>query len=71
MIKIRSSLGCIKVDRKVNYPSWCCEKMQEKIEDYKYKIATLDRYAYHLEAKIAVRNELEAIINDLERILYE
>ena len=59
------------MDRKRNNPSWCCDKIEEKIEEYKYKLSTLDKYGYSLDAKIAIRNELEAIIGDLERILYE
>lgn len=59
------------MDRKRNNPSWCCDKIEEKIEEYKYKLSTLDKYGYSLDVKIAIRNELEAIIGDLERILYE
>ena len=58
-------------NRKMNNPSWCCEKIQEKIEEYRYKLNTLDRYGYSLDAKIAIRNEIESVIGDLERILYE
>lgn len=58
-------------DRKMNNPSCCCEKIQEKIEEYKYKLNTLDKYGYSLDAKIAIRNEIESIANDLEKILYE
>lgn len=58
-------------DRKINNPSWCCEKIQEKIEEYKYKLNTLDKYGYSLDAKIAIRNEIESVVYDLEKILYE
>lgn len=60
----------IDMNRKMNNPSWCCEKIQEKIEEYRYKLNTLDRYGYSLDAKIAIRNEIESAISDLERILY-
>ena len=59
------------MDRKRNNPSWCCDKIEEKINEYKYKLSTIDKYGYSLDAKIAIRNELEAIIGDLERIFYE
>ena len=59
------------MDGKRNNPSWCCDKIEEKIDEYKYKLNTLDKYGYSLDVKIAIRNELEAIIGDLERILYE
>lgn len=58
-------------DRNINNPSWCCEKIQEKIEEYKYKLNTLDKYGYSLDAKIAIRNEIESVVYDLEKILYE
>ena len=59
------------MDRKRNNPSWCCDKIEEKIDEYKYKLRTLDKYGYSLDAKIAIRSELEAIIGDLEIILYK
>lgn len=58
------------MDRKMNNPSWCCEKIQELIEDYKYQIATLSERCYSLDTKIAVRNQLETVISNLENILY-
>lgn len=49
-------------DRKMNNPSWCCEKIQEKIEDYKISIKeTQDP---------EVKRQLEIVIDDLEEILY-
>lgn len=49
--------------RKTNNPSWCIEKIQEKIEDYKVSIKeTSDE---------EVRRQLEIIVSDLEEILYE
>ena len=59
------------MSRKRNNPSWCCDEIEQKIDEYKYKLNNLDKYGYYLEAKIAIRNELEAIIRDLEKILYE
>ncbi len=56
---------------KRNNPSWCCDKLEELIEEYKDRQNTLDKYGYSLEAKVAIRNELETVISDLERILYE
>ncbi len=56
---------------KRNNSSWCCDKLEELIEEYKDRQNTLDKYGYSLEAKVAIRNELETVISDLERILYE
>lgn len=50
------------MERKTNNPSWCIERIQEKIEDYKTSVReTLDP---------DVRRQLEIIIDDLEEILY-
>lgn len=49
-------------NRKMNNPSWCCEKIQEKIEDYKVSIK---------ETKDPeVKRQLEIVVDDLEEILY-
>ena len=44
------------MNSKRNNPSWCCDKIEELIEDYKYKQNTLDKYGYSLDAKVAIRN---------------
>lgn len=49
--------------RKTNNPSWCIERIQEKIEDY--KISCKETYNED------VRMQLEIVIDDLETILYE
>lgn len=59
------------MDRKMNNPSWCCEKIQEKIDEYRDRINTLDKCGYSLDTKITIGNELESIIHDLQKILYE
>ena len=56
---------------KRNNPSWCCDKIEELIQEYKFRQNTLDKYRYSLDFKVAIRNELETVISDLERILYE
>lgn len=50
------------MDRKINNPSWCVERIQEKIEDYKMSVKETE--------DSEVRNQLEIIIEDLEEILY-
>lgn len=59
------------MNRKINNALWCCEKIQEKIDEYKNKLNTLDKFGYSLDTKIAIRNEIESIVHDLENILYE
>ena len=54
-----------------NNPSWCYDKIEELIEQYKHKLYTLDKYGLDLSAKIAVSNELESVIYDLATILYD
>ena len=50
------------MERKINNPLWCIERIQEKIEDYKESARkTIDP---------EVRRQLEIIIDDLEEILY-
>lgn len=49
-------------DRKMNNPSWCCEKIQELIKEYKNKEENL----YGVEHEI-----YSDIVDDLEEILYE
>lgn len=50
-------------DRKRNNPSWCCDMIEEKIEDYKISIKETEDEE--------VRRQLEIIVDDLETILYE
>lgn len=59
------------MNKKTNNPSWCCDRVEELIQQYKHKIYALDQYELDLSARIAVRNELEKIICDLEHILYD
>ena len=47
---------------KLNNPSWCCDRIQEKIEEYKRKIWQT--------SNIEVKQELANIVKDLEDILY-
>ena len=68
MFKAEGHLGIERMkrrffmERKTNNPSWCIERIQEKIEDYKTSVReTLDP---------DVRRQLEIIIDDLEEILY-
>lgn len=49
--------------RKTNNPSWCIERIQEKIEDYKLNAQKI--------TEPEVRRQLEIIIEDLEDILYD
>ncbi len=50
------------MERKTNNPSWCIERIQEKIEDYKVSV--------NKTTNPDVRIQLEIIIDDLEEILY-
>lgn len=50
------------MDRKMNNPSWCCEKIQELIEEYKNKAENL----YGVEHEI-----YSDIVDELEEILHE
>lgn len=49
-------------DRKMNNPSWCCEKIQELIKKYQNKADN----TYSVEHEVYID-----IIDDLEEILYE
>lgn len=49
-------------DRKMNNPSWCCEKIQELIEVYKNKEENLYGVEHEIYSDVA---------DDLEEILYE
>lgn len=50
------------MDRKRNNPSWCCDKIEELIEEYKRKADN----NYGVEYEIYTE-----IVNELEEILYE
>lgn len=50
------------MEKKRNNASWCCDRIEEKIEDYKISIKeTKDE---------EIRRQLEIIVDDLETILY-
>ena len=51
------------MERKTNNPSWCVERIQEKIEDYKISIKETGNEE--------VRRQLEIVVCDLEEILYD
>lgn len=50
------------MERKTNNPSWCIDRIKEKIEDYKISM--------NETINPDVRRQLEIIIDDLEEILY-
>lgn len=50
------------MDRKRNNPTWCCDQIEEKINDYKSSLAEIDNEA--------VKKHMEVVIDDLESILY-
>lgn len=52
------------MDGKRNNPSWCCDKIEELIEEYEKK----SRDTYDSEGAYLI---YEQIIEDLKRILYE
>lgn len=49
-------------ERKRNNSSWCCDKIEELIEDYKISIEETDNED--------VRRQLRITVDDLENILY-
>ena len=49
--------------RKMNNPSQCVERIQEKLEDYKLSCKEI--------CDDKVRRQFEMVINDLEEILYD
>lgn len=63
LIKLQDRFEKKKKYRKTNNPSWCIERIQEKIEDYKISCKETPEED--------VRRQLEIIIDDLETILYE
>ena len=50
------------MDRKMNNPSWCCEKIQELIEEYKQKAD--NTYDVEHEVYIDIIDDLEEILNE-------
>lgn len=50
-------------DRKMNNPSWCCEKIEELLQEYKNK-----QEDSHDSAEYETYKE---VIEDIEKILYE
>lgn len=58
-------------DRKRNNASWCCDQIEEKIEDYKVSLIEFDKLDIPDEAKKKVKRQLEIVIDDLETILYK
>ncbi|WP_180272668.1 hypothetical protein [Konateibacter massiliensis] len=50
----------MKVKR--NNPEWCCQQIEDKIQDYKISITETENED--------VRRQLEIIVEDLEEILY-
>lgn len=50
-------------DRKMNNPSWCCDKIEELLQEYKNK-----QEDSHDPAEYETYKE---VIKDLEKILYE
>lgn len=50
------------MERKRNDPVWCCDKIEEKIKDYKLSVLETEDEE--------VRRQLEIVIDDLETILY-
>ena len=55
--------GVKYMDRKMNNPSWCCDKIEELLVEYKKKLVDS-----HDPAEYETYKE---VIEDLERILYE
>ena len=50
------------MERKRNNSTWCCDRIEEKIKDYKDSLAGIENEA--------VKIHLKVIIDDLEKILY-
>lgn len=49
------------MERKRNNPTWCCDRIEEKIKDYKLSLTKI---------KEEVKRRMEIVIDDLESILY-
>lgn len=50
------------MESKRNNPTWCCDQIEEKINDYKISLTEIK--------KEEVKRQLEIVIDDLESILY-
>ena len=50
------------MDRKRNNPTWCCDRSEEKIKDYKLSLTEIKEKE--------VKRQMEIVIDDLESILY-
>lgn len=51
------------MERKRNNPTWCCDRIEEKIKDYKISLTKIKEEE--------VKKQMEIVIDDLETILYE
>lgn len=58
------------MEKKRNNSSWCCDRLEDKITDYKVSLTEIDMLPMSDEAKIEVKRQLEIVIEDLEDILY-
>lgn len=50
------------MNKERNNSSWCCDKIEELIKDYKISIQETDNQD--------VKRQLEIVVDDLENILY-
>lgn len=50
------------MERKRNNSTWCCDRIEEKIKDYKISLAEIKEEE--------VKRQLEIVIDDLETILF-
>lgn len=58
-------------DKKRNNALWCCDRIEEKIADYKLSLKELDKMDMSDKTREEVKRQLEIVIEDLETILYE
>lgn len=58
------------MEKKRNNSAWCCDRIEEKIADYKISLTEIARLSMSDEAKEEVKRQLEIVIDDLENILY-
>lgn len=58
------------MEKKRNNSVWCCDKIEEKIADYKISLTEIAELTISNEAKEEIKKQLEIVINDLENILY-
>ena len=50
------------MNKERNNSSWCCDKIEELIKNYKIRIQKTDNQD--------IKRQLEIVVNDLENILY-